>query len=296
MSTTVIDKPGFYRMPPALYHSDPCVEPALSSSVCRAMVKFSAAHGRLKHPRLAKQPPKDPSIVRDIGSAVHQITFAAGADLCVIHGFDDYRKKDAQRARADAYAAGEIPLLEEHHNRAQAASAIARTRILELAGAEAQFETAMFWREGEDWARTQVDAMSKDGAVVIDLKTTDSTARDEDCDNRINGDDLDVQAAFIIRGLDTLQPAMRGRRKFFFVFIEQNEPFGVNHIELSEDSLQLARKMVRAGVNMWGKAIATKEWASYARTSRRSSVKPWRETAWLDREMSDPTINIEEAA
>lgn len=294
--SSVIDKPGFYRLPASIYHADPAIEPSLSSSVCREIIKFSPAHGRLLHPRLSVIKPKDPSIARDIGSAVHQITFASGANLCVIHGFDDYKKKDAQEARKDAYAAGEIPLLEVHHDMAQQMASIARPVILNLVGAEPQFETAMFWREGEAWARTQVDAMSADGRVVVDLKTTGESARPDDADSKINNDDYDVQATFIVRGLDKLQPDMRGRRKFFFVFIEQFEPYAVSVLEIPESTMTMTRRMVTAGVNMWREAMKTGAWRGYPQSPQRATMKPWREKAWTEREMSDPTINVEEMA
>lgn len=292
----VIDKPGFYRLPAALYHSDPCIVPSLSSSVIREIIKFSPAHGRLLHPRLSVIKPKEPHTPRDIGSAVHQMVFGAGANIAVLHGFENYNSKAAQEARREVYAAGDIPLLEKHYAIAQAMTPIARARISELTGKNASSETAMFWREGEAWARTQVDEMSADGSVVVDLKTTGESARPDDADSKINNDELDIQATFIIRGLDKLQPAMRGRRKFYFVFIEQFEPYAVSTLEIPEAVMAMTRRMVTAGVNMWREAMKTGAWRAYPQQPVRASMKAWREKAWLEREMTDPTINVEEMA
>ncbi len=112
----LISKPGLYQMAPELYHSDPCEEPSLSSSLAKVLLDYSPEHARAAHPRLA--PPRladeevedKPTRPREIGTAVHRLVLDAGCDLTVIQA-PDYKGKDAQAARKAAYAAAGAPIL-----------------------------------------------------------------------------------------------------------------------------------------------------------------------------------------
>jgi hypothetical protein len=266
-----IDKPGVYDgFPEAEYHADPCPTPSLSSSVAKCLVEQSPLHAKSKHPRLTAQEPKDPSRPRDVGSAVHVLALGVGQGLAVIDA-DSYQGGDAKKARKAAYAAGKIPLLSDEYDLASGMAAILRPVIRQFLPGEFFPERVIAWREGDVWCRTMIDAT--DMRTVIDIKTTEASCSPDSVCKRFNEDAQDIQAAFIERGLDALDPDGRGRRKFVFIYQEQSPPHAVTPLIVSEASLHVARFGVEYAISMWGDCLARNSWPGYAAT--RSEPKPW---------------------
>ena len=102
----VITEPGIYDLSEEEYHGDPVPGGSLSFSgskdllapSCPAIYRWKRDHGQ-GHKR-----------VFDFGHAAHLEVLGVGAEVAVIDE-KDWRKKDAQLAQAEAYAAGKVPLL-----------------------------------------------------------------------------------------------------------------------------------------------------------------------------------------
>jgi hypothetical protein len=282
---------GFYAMPAAEYHADPVIEPALSSSIGGLILDRSLAHAFVKHPRLTPQPPEEPKPGRDWGSAVHRLALGAGPNIAVIQGFDDWKKKDAQTARKEAYAAGEIPILAHEHDEATKAAKILREHLREEIGAKFDAELVMIWREGRAWCRTMLDAVSPDRLISVDVKTSGVCCNpNADLMKHLDNQGYDFQTAFQSRGLDALHPEGRGRRKFKLLWQENEPPYATSCTDITESTLHLMRKHVIAAINLWSDAMETGEWPGYPRRAVRFEKPKWSEEALLAREMAEPHL------
>lgn len=269
---TKISAPGVYDLPAAIYHADPCPEPSLSSSVAKAIVLHSPLHAKFKHPRLTEQEPKEPSAQRDIGSAVHEMALGAGPGFVIIEK-DSYRTDVAKAARKAAYAEGKTPLLTADYETARGMATILRPVVQSFLKGPSLAEAVIAWRENGAWCRTMVDAMDAGKRIILDIKTTEASCDPYSINRRFNEDANDIQAAFIERGLDALDPDGRGRRKFIFIYQEQSPPHAVTPLLVSEASLTVARHSVEFAIATWADCLARNEWPGYG--AARSEPTLW---------------------
>ncbi|MCC6918924.1 MAG: PD-(D/E)XK nuclease-like domain-containing protein [Alphaproteobacteria bacterium] len=283
MTEHTITEPGFYPdFPEAPYHADPCPVPSLSSGVAKAMLR-SPAHGYVAHPRLTKQKPLSSNVDRDKGSAFHTLALGSGPPIVVINA-PDWKKKKHQNERQAAYARGAAPLLEEHYEHAKAMAQIVRPMLVDWCGKDFEPECVIAWREGQAWCRTMLDAVSRDRLAVLDLKSTAAGAAPDEANKRFFNDDSDIQAAHQERGLDALDPAGVGRRKIRYLYIENEPPFGVTAVDVTEATMHFARRDVDHAITLWKGCTQSDIWPGYPRVPKRAVEPEWRSRQREDRE------------
>jgi hypothetical protein len=288
-----IIKPGiYYDFPITAYHDDPCPEPSFSQSLGKVLIDRSPAHAKLAHPRLTPPTPEDADEkyvkVQAIGSAAHALLIGRGADIA-IGKFDSWRTKEAQAFRADALAAGKIAILNVHFNDAHA---LMRSTRAQLAAAhhEDAFnsgagEVVLAWQEDGFWFRTMIDWLV-DTTRPYDLKTSGLPCAPHAVVDRPVEQGWNFQAAMHERGLDILDPDNAGRRKFHFVAQENEPPYGLTVVEISEADLTLGRKQLEHAIIVRKTSMSTGFWPCYPPETVQSSARPWRERQWLEREIS----------
>lgn len=275
------------RMPAARYHSDPAVRPSLSSSSAQLLVNESPAHAFARHPKLGGTVSNDSASRMEIGSVAHKLALGSGADVSIISA-DNYRTKAAQEARTAAVAAGTIPILQSDYDAAEALSkplAEAASDYLGAPVADCLAENVVMWEEAPGcWRRIMVDLMTPDYRRICDLKTTQASVSPQSCQRRIYADGYYFQNAFYLRGLDALDPAGMGLRRFGFVFAEQSPPYAVSPpIELSEAGLDMGRKQVERACKVWDACLASGVWPGYSRDVYVAEPPSWE----LQRQMED---------
>jgi hypothetical protein len=275
-------------VPEAIYHADPCRQPSCSSSVAKAMIGETPAHARLLHPRLTVQEPEKPSTVRDLGSAIHALILG-GAPVSV-YDADDWKKAAAQDFRKVAYANGVIPLLSEQYEEAKAAAALVRPTIARLVGDDFIPEVTIVWDERGATYRTRIDAISRNLDVIVDLKTTGGSAAPRAVNKRFFEDNHDVQAGHISRGLDKLDPKGAGRRRFYFVYIEQEPPYGSTVLAIPESVMAYGRQRAKVAARMWEHAMKADHWPAYSTEPTYAELPTWAESAWETRQGNDAAV------
>lgn len=272
----------------SVYHADPCERPSCSSSIAKALISESAAHARLLHPRLHPQEPEKPSPVRDLGSAIHALILG-GAPVSV-YDADDWKKAAAQDFRKVAYANGVIPLLSEQYEHAKAAASIVRPSIARLVGDDFLPEVTIVWDERGATYRTRIDAISRNLDVIVDLKTTGGSAAPRAVNKRFFEDNHDCQAGHICRGLDKLDPKGAGRRRFYFVYIEQDAPHGSTILSIPESVMAYGRQRAKVAARMWEHAMKADHWPAYSTEPHYAELPGWAESAWQDRQSNDAAV------
>ncbi len=295
-----INEPGIYRdFDVAAYHADPCPEPSLSQSIAKVLIDQSPLHAAYAHRRLVAEIDEGADEekydkAKAIGNAAHALMLGRGKDLGV-GTFDDWRSKEARQFKTFTLAAGRIPIIEAHFEMAVAMKERARSQ---LAGHEegncfqnGAAEVALVWNEGPIWFRCLVDWLHDDLLTVDDFKTSAMSVAPHVLGTRAADAGWDIQAAMIERGLNVLDPQNKGKRKYRFVAIEQEIPNALNVMVITEPWLVMGRKKLQHAVDIWTECMTQKQWPGYPPVAVRPEYPGWKESQWLNREITAAVNN-----
>jgi len=270
-------KEGVYKISSEAYHRDPCDTPSLSRGIIMDLLFKSPAHARISHPRLNPNHKEEPDSKYSKGTAAHCL-FLEGIDNTVVVHADDWRKKEAKELRDRAWAEGKTPLL-EHQFEEVCQMVKAADKALnesELAGIfdDGDAEMTYIWQEGPVWCRSLLDKISKDREIILDYKTTGTSANPEDFIRNILNHGYDIQASFYSRGVSSvLQDGTIP--KFVFLVQEDSEPYLCSLIALSPAFMEMANQKVIRGIDLWRTCMATGEWPGYGNRIAWVEPPPW---------------------
>lgn len=291
-----ISVPGIYRgMASADYFADCCPAPSLSQSIAKVILDRSPLHASFEHPRLSIGGAEDDDVERydkakAIGNAAHKIILGRGKDLEIIQS-NDFRNKAAKEARDAAYAAGKEPVLEKHLATASSmvASALSQLQVHEARDAfqSGEGEVVLAWQEDGIWLRQMLDWPHDDLRTVDDFKTTGMSAAPHTINMMMVSAGWDVQAAMAERGLDALDPAGAGRRRFRFIVQENEPPYALTVCQMGEAAMTMGRKKLQAAVDIWRHCIVTGRWPGYTPRIVIPEYPGFRENQWLEREVNE---------
>lgn len=286
-----ISKPGIYTdFDVDAYHADPCPTPSLTQSIAKILLERAPLHAWHAHPRLNPDFKPDNDTKFDVGNVAHQILIGRGKDIMRLE-FDDWRTKAAKEARDTAASAGKLAVLGKHYARAERMAAAAREQ-LELRGLGNLFrdghgEVMIAWQEraGGFWCRQLIDWLSPDRLIFADYKTTDMSVAPHCLGRMMVNAGWDIQGAFAESGLDHVDPANAGRRRFLFVVQEAEVPYCLNIVELSEAALTMGRKRCAMAAQIWAGCFLHDRWPGYPAEIVRPEYPGWAEAAVLGREI-----------
>jgi hypothetical protein len=292
-----ITKPGIYQMPAPDYFADPCPAPSLNQSLAKVLLDQSPLHARHEHPRLcppdADDEPEKYDKTKAIGNAAHSLLIGRGKDIAIAPAeFANWQKKDAQAFKAKAIEDGKEPIIAAHYERAVALVQNTRRGLAAVGWTDAFEpgqgfgEVVLAWQEDGLWLRCMVDWLTPDRRVVYDLKSTAASAAPHAIPNKMCDDGWDVQAAMIERGLDVLNPANAGRRRYRFVAQENYAPFAMTPCELPESSLTMGRRKLSAAIQIWRRCYETDVWPGYPLEPTHPLYPNYAESRWVEREMA----------
>lgn len=295
MLETIISQPGIYLdFPEADYFSDPCPSPSLTQSIAKVLIERSPAHAKERHPRLAPPAPADEPAekydsAKAIGNAAHAVMIGRGRDIAVGE-FDSWRGKVPAEFRDEAEASGKIVILSKHMTRVHAMIKAASFQ-LEAVGWRDAFrvgdgEVMIAWKERDLWFRSMIDWISSDHLILTDFKTTGLNCAPHAIASMIEKAGWHIQAAMHERGLNVLDPAGAGRRKYRFVALENEAPYALAAVELTEHWLTMGRKQLDYAVGAWSLCMETGLWPGYPPKVQRPEFPGYAEARWLGREIA----------
>ncbi len=279
--------PQLLNLSPEEYHSDPCDEPSLNSSVAVKMVLQTPAHAREAHPRVATDYQPAVSNAFDEGTAIHQMLL--GDDRCDILVFDDYRSKAAQEQRDISRAAGRTPILSKKWDELAKVGDALKRQVAEFQIQPPLFtegiaEQSIIWEERGISCRARLDWLTNDYRFIDDLKKARSS-EPRRFQKSMWGYGYDIKAAFYIRAVRAVfdvDPVFR------WVAIEPTPPYAMSVHVLSPQALYSAHEKVDLAMDLWRECLDTGVWPGYAQTVQIVEQPPWAEAAvWDDTALTE---------
>jgi hypothetical protein len=221
-----------------------------------------------------------------------------GKEIEVID-FADWRTKAAKEAREDRRRRGQDRGAAHQFDQSADMATAARKQLDRHEDRDAftagAAEVMIAWQEDGIWFRALIDWLHDDLRTVDDFKTTGMSMAPHVIGMRAEAAGWHVQAAFIERGLDILDPAGAGRRRYRFIAQETDKPHALTVMHMNEHWLTMGRKQVDAGVALWRRSLAADRWPGYPARAVVPEFPGFKESRWLDREMSgefenDPSL------
>ncbi len=143
------------------------------------------------------------------------------------------------------------------------------------------------WQEDGVWFRSLVDWLHDDLRTIDDYKTSGMSMAPHVLGVRAEAAGWHIQAAFIERGLDLLDPDGAGRRRFRFIAQETDKPHALTVMHMNEHWLTMGRKKVEAGISLWRAAIENNYWRNYGTKAIIPEYPGYAENRWLEREINE---------
>ncbi len=261
MST--VTGPGVYRrLPETTYHADSDLAPELGRSLSQSGAKtLLSSPARFAWEREHGRPAKD---AYDLGTLAHALILGSGDDRLVVVDAYDWRTKAAQAAKAEAYAAGKVPV---HRGDLLAASRIARAvrrhPLARAVLASGEPEVSFYWRDPETGVtcRARVDWLVP-GKALVDVKTVgryggaDPAAFGRQCAQL----DYPMQAAHYVDGWE----AVTGERlPFVHLIVETEPPHFVTVGQLPDDAIKAGRARMRSALTEYTERESAGDWPEF---------------------------------
>ena len=268
-------EPGIYNLTSEIYHSDPCPNPSLSSSIAKILIEQSPAHAWLAHPRLNPNFRRETDSRFDLGSAAHAMLLERDSSKIVRVQADDWRTKAAKEARDAAQANGQHAVLERQYADIVAMCTAAQDYLLDTELGDILVtgtpEQTVLWQEGKMWCRCRPDLLSPDKRIVLDYKTTGSAAPDEVA-KQIGRLSYDLQASFYSRGVS----AVTGTdTTFLLLFQEISAPWACSLIGLSNAYKSIGDAKAKRALALWERSMKTQNWSGYSNKILYCEPRPW---------------------
>lgn len=248
------------------YHRHPALSQSgaklLLPPSCPAMFKFRQENPQHK-------------AVFDFGHAAHAEVLGKGAPIRYIQGrtakgepSDGWATKYAQEQRAEAYAAGEIPLLESQRGIIEGMAAALRRHpkaSMLLEAGRGRPEVSLFWSDpsGVD-LRCRVDWLPNPGSdpfITCDYKTSASADPGTFAASAAKFG-YHMQNAHYEDAVRAL--GLHDAPSFLFIVQERDAPFLVSVVELPEAAVELGRRRMREAIEIYQQCMETDHWPSYA--------------------------------
>lgn len=276
------------------YIADPCPEPSLSRGAIVDILD-APAKAWFNHPRLNPQPKAESNESKfDQGKAGHNLLLEGGDNILVISGYDDWKKKDAQEARKAAWSIGKIPLLQKQFDTVSAMAEAAIRQIRECTEleihdlvTEGNAELTYIWQEKNGvWCRVRPDWTRKDKKLLLDYKTTGTSANPERFSRHMINMDYPIQDSFYRRGVRVVEGT---QPEFVFIAQEDTPPYLCSFNGVDPLAESIAHEKVEMGIKIWGKCLKSGRWNGYPNRICWAEATTWQLDEWENKkkEMED---------
>ncbi|MCP4548416.1 MAG: hypothetical protein GY835_18310 [bacterium] len=256
-----ITKPGVYDIPAGEYHADPCPDGSLSSSSAKLIlpVPFKGCPAKFNH---ARNTPAQPKKIFDFGHVAHKLVLGRGEHIKVLP-YEDFRTKEAKKARDDARKAGQVPIKASDFDIAQQmATAVFSHPLAGKLFEGGVGERSLFWRCSQTgvMCRCRPDYLPTGGSIIPDYKTTGQTVTQDDIQRTTDNLGYWLQAAWYLDGIKTL--GLAENPSFEFVFQETAPPHIVTVAQLDPVYIEWGRTAMLKAREMFAECQKSGDWSA----------------------------------
>jgi hypothetical protein len=235
---------------------------SLSASGAKWLIPPSPCPAKFRHYQEHQEQKK----VYDFGHVVHRLVLGKGDEIEVLP-FDSMRSNAAKDAEAAARDADRVPILQEEYQRAQAVAAAVRCDP--IGGAlfsDGEAELSLFWPDEDtgiirrarlDWITNPVKGRRR---FIGDLKTA-RTAEPLGFGRSAADYDYIVSAANYVDG--AIACGLDPDPAFLLVVAEKDEPYVVTTFQVTDDELELGRRLMRSAITTYAQCVKDDHWPGY---------------------------------
>lgn len=260
--STVTGQGVYRRLPETTYHADSDLAPELGRSLSQSGAKtLLSSPARFAWERERGRPSKD---AYDLGTLAHALILGSGDDRLVVVDAYDWRTKAAQAAKAEAYAAGKVPV---HRGDLLAASRIARAvrrhPLARAVLASGEPEVSFYWIDAQTGVtcRARVDWLVP-GKALVDVKTVgryggaDPAAFGRQCATL----DYPMQAAHYVDGWEAVTGELL---PFVHLIVETEPPHFVTVGQLPDHVIEAGRAKMRGALTEYAERESAGDWPEF---------------------------------
>lgn len=289
----MITEPGSYRIDEKDYHLDnQTAEPSLSRSVIKTLVSECPLRAWYEHPRLNPNYVAENKKIFDIGHAGHALLLE-GIDHMAVVNADNWMTKAAKEARDEARKNGKIPVLAKQADSISEMTRVAtqylacsELGINDLRG-EGESELVYYWQEHGIWMRIRTDWIRHDRALILDYKTTGTSADPSKYQQIATQTGLEIQDAFYRRGVREVEGT---NPRMVFLIQETEPPYLCSLISMDMMFREMGHQKVEKGIAIWRDCLSRNEWPGYTSDIQIIEPKPWALAEWEQRQ--NPSVSI----
>lgn len=305
--------PGLYfDIPADFYHADPAPKPSLSSSLITDLILETPATAKHEHPRM--NPPaiadsgedeeeeKDEKKF-DAGNVAHKLVLGRGRELAIVEA-NDWRKKVAKEARAEARANGQQPCLIGLYEKGLA---MAKACFEQIAQDPENFdafqedagrsEVVAIWQEetpfGKMYMRSMMDRLMNCRRRIYDYKTFKPGADPDRFADYLAREARDIQDPFYSRGVAALEGCAWDEVTFRYVVQQPDPPYLISVVELMHDPQmensprRWSYDRTQWAIDKWALCASRGDFPGYLPRTHHVGVPAWAQTKWALRRQAD---------
>lgn len=221
----------------------------------------------------------------DIGTAVHLAVLEPHlfGERIALHGFDDYKTKDARLARDDAYAAGKTPLKPaENQIVLGMREALARRKDIWRLFADGDSEITLQWEWNGLPCKARPDFLAADGSYILDLKSA-ITVNPKALARKLENEGWFVRAPWYMDGARMATGVMPTTYKF--VVVEKEPPHLCEVLDIDIRALVQGEQIIGRALPIIAECQKSGHWPSYGNGQTITLNRPtWAEYSHADRD------------
>jgi len=262
--------------------------PALSYSTAKTLLNATPLRAWQQHRLLGGKgvPKEKPTEAKERGIIIDSLIIGAAERRLVVVNANDFRTKEAQRVRDEAYAAEKVPVIKAKLDEYK--------RIVDeklkpkLGGIFGKARVKAAWMSGGVYAHAEFDGWNEQGVgpelpiegldpgtpLVVDLKSCTDCA-DAARDANIYNYDYQLQSAAYLGACGAIRPDLASRLQFLLVFAEVVPPYDVRFVQLERSFVEMGQGQWDRACRIWDECLCSNCWPGSGRKVYRVSAPPW---------------------
>jgi len=142
-------------------------------------------------------------------------------------------------------------------------------------------ESVIVWQDDQTLCRCRPDRLANDHELIIDVKSTATSANPIEWIRQLLSQGSDLSAAFYRRGCEAVLGVVP---KYVFLVIEVEPPYLCSLIGTDPSTLELGREKTTVALDRWQECVRRNSWPSYPPRVCFPEVPNWESSRWAQQQ------------